>query len=78
MDSADDGDFLYDGEDFEFADLHGNGVGVAVGHHAGDGAVAHHAEAAGGVDDDEVGSAFFDEFRRDAGAGACYDDGFVF
>lgn len=66
VDSADDGDFIDDGEDFEFSDFHGDGVGVAVCHHAGDGACASHAEASGCVDDDEVCAAFFDELCGDA------------
>ncbi len=69
------GHFLDHGQHFVFADLHGDGVGVAVGHHAGGRAVAHHAEAAGVVDDDEVGAALLDELGADARAGAGGDDG---
>lgn len=76
--AADDGNFLDDGEYFIFTDLHGDGIGIAIGHHAGGGAVAHHAEAAGVVDDDEVCTAFFDELGADAGASSCGDDGFAF
>jgi hypothetical protein len=69
------GHFLDHGQHFVFADLHGDGVGVAVGHHAAGGAVAHHAEAAGVVDDDEIRATALDEFGADAGAGAGGDDG---
>ena len=41
-------------------------------------AVAHHAEAAGVVDDDEVGAALLDELGADAGAGAGGDDRLAF
>ena len=78
VDAADDGDILDDREDFVFSDVHGDGIGVAIGHHACGGAVAHHAEAAGVVNDDEVGTAFFDEFGGDAGACAAGDDGLTF
>ena len=74
VDAADDGDFFDDGQHLVFADLHRDGVGVAVGHHAGRGAVASHAEAAGVVDDDQVGAAAFDELGADARAGAGGDD----
>jgi hypothetical protein len=75
VDAADDRNLLDDREHLVFADLHGDGVGVAVGHHAAGGAVTHHAEAAAVVDDDEVGAALLDELGADAGAGAGGDDG---
>eukprot|EP01035_Chromulina_nebulosa_P033396 gene33395-44716_t len=78
VDAADDGHFLDDGEDFVFADLHGDGVGVAVSHHAGGRAVAHHAEAAAIVDDDEIGAALLDELGADAGAGTGGDEAALF
>jgi hypothetical protein len=40
--------------------------------------VAHHAETAGIINDDEVGAAFFDEFRADARACAGGDDRLAF
>ena len=49
--------FLDDRQHLVFADLHGDRVRVAVGHHSAGRAVAHHAEAAGIVNDDEVGAA---------------------
>ncbi len=75
MNAADHGHFLDDRKHFIFADLHGNGVGIAIGHEAAGRAVAAHAEPAGVVNDDEIGAAFLDELRRDAGAGAGRDNG---
>ena len=75
VDAADDRTFFDDGEHLIFADLHGDGIGVAVGHHAGGGAVAHHAEAAAIIDNDQIGAAFLDELGADAGAGPGSDDG---
>ena len=75
MHAADDGNFLHDGQHFVFADLHGDGVGIAVGHHAAVEPWPAHAEAAGIVDDDQVRAALLDEFGADAGAGARGDDG---
>ena len=66
------------GQHLVFADLHGDGVGVAIGHQAGGRAVAHHAEAAGVIDDDEVRAALLDEFRADARARAGGDDRLAF
>ena len=40
--------------------------------------MAHHAEAAAVVDDDEIGAAFFDELGADSGASAGGDDSVVF
>ena len=78
VDAADNRDFFDDGEHLVFADLHGDGVGVAVGHHAGGGAVAHHAETAAVIDYNQIGSAFLDEFGADAGPGTGSDDGVTF
>ncbi len=75
MHAADNGSFFDDGQDFVFADFHGDGVGIAVSHEAGGGSASSHAETAGVVNDDEVSAAFFDEFGGDACAGAGGDDG---
>ena len=55
--------------------LNDDAIGVAVRHHAGERAAAGHAEAAGIVDNDQIGAAGFGELGRDAGAGAAADDG---
>ena len=66
MNSADDGDFLHHREHLIFANLHGDGIGVSVGHQATGRAVSAHPESTGVVDDNQVGPAFFDEFGADA------------
>ena len=76
--AADHGDFLHDRQHFKLADLHRHGVSVAVSHQAAARAVSGHAEAAGIVNDDEVGPAAFDEFGADARAGAGGDDRLAF
>ena len=48
-------------------------VGIEDGQHAGERAVALHAEVAGVVDADQVDAAALDEFRGDAVAGAGHD-----
>ena len=63
MHAADHGHFLDDGQHFEFADLHRDRIGIAIGHQAARRAVARHAKAARIVDDDQVGPALFDELR---------------
>jgi hypothetical protein len=78
VDAADYGDVFDHRKDLELADLHGDGVGVAVGHEAAGRSVAHHSEAAAVIDDDEVGAAPFDELGADAGAGSGGDDGVSF
>ena len=78
VDAADDGYFFDDRQHFVLTDLHGDGIGIAVGHHAAGGAMTHHAEAAGVVDDDEVGAALLDEFGADARASAGGDHGVAF
>ena len=75
--AADHGNLLYDGQHFVLADLHRDGVGVAVGHEAGGRAVTGHPEAAGVVNDQEVGAAFLDELGGDAGASPRRDDRFA-
>jgi hypothetical protein len=74
VDAADDRDLFDDGQDFVLADLHGDGIGISIGHEAAGAAVAHHAEAAAVVDDDQIGTAFFDELGADARACTGGDD----
>jgi len=74
MHAADDRDLFDDGQHLILANLHGDGVGIAIGHEAAGRAVAHHAEAAAVIDDDQVRAAFLDELRADARARACGDD----
>lgn len=52
-------------------------VGISVWHQARQGSAARHAEAAAVVDDDEVATSSFDEFRRQANASTRADDGFA-
>ena len=54
--------------------LHDDGVGVAIGHQAGERAAPGHAVAARIVDHDQVDAAGFLAFGREAGAGAAADD----
>ena len=75
MDAADDGTFFDDGEHLIFANLHGDGIGIAVSHHPRGRAVAHHAEATAIIDNDEISAALLDELSTDAGAGAGGDNG---
>ena len=75
MNSANDGDFFDDREDFKFPNLHCDGIGITIGHESGCRSGACHAEAPRIVDDDEVGSAFLDEFGRDPGPGAGSNNG---
>ena len=58
--------------------LHDDGVGVAIGHHAGERAAPGHAIAAGIVDDDQVDAAGFLAFGGKASAGAAANDRFAF
>jgi hypothetical protein len=56
------------------ADLQGHGVGVAVGHQAGGGAVAGYPEAARVGDDHEKYAHLLQEHRADPGARDRHDD----
>ncbi len=76
-DAGEDGSFADDGEDFA-GHFHDDGVGIAIGHEAREGAVARHAVSAGIVDDNQIDSARFFAFGADAGACAAADDGFSF
>ena len=75
MHAADDRDFLDHRQHFVFADLHGDRIGIAIRHQTAGAAVAHHAEAAAVINDDQVRSALFDELRADTRARSSGDDG---
>ncbi len=74
MHAANDRDFLDDREHLVFSDLHRDRIGVTIRHHAGRRTVAHHAESARVIDDDQISAAFLDELCADARAGAGGDD----
>jgi hypothetical protein len=76
MDPTNNGDFFDNGKDFMFSDFHGDGIGIAVSHKAGGGAVTGHAEAAGIIYDNEIGPAAFNELGANARARAGRDDRF--
>ena len=77
VNTADYRGFLDYWKNFEFADLHGYSVCVAIGHHAGSGSVARHVEASRIINDEQVGSAFLDELGADACSSSGSDNGFA-
>ena len=78
MDTTDYRDLFDDREDFKFANFHGDGIGISIGHEAGGGTGTSHAEASGVVDDDEVGSAFLNKLGGDACSCSSTNNGFAF
>src|SRR2546425_1187889 len=68
------GAFLAHRQPFVLADLHRDGVGVAISHQAARRTAPGHAKPSRVVNDDEARAAFLDEFGADAGARPGGDD----
>ena len=74
--AADHRNFFHHRQYFKFPDFHGYGIRIAIGHQARRRTVPRHSEAAGIVNNDQVGTAFFDEFGADARSGTRSNDRF--